>query len=173
MANLTERRTKRQAETIVRTTINHMASTARDMTIKENADLIKEVRWISTLDGRTSTVCAGRDQRVYPIDKGPRPPAHYGCRSTVIPIVNSRYTIPGIKGERASMDGPVDAKTTYNSWLKRQPVEFQDEVLGATRAKLFRDGGLHLSKFTDERGITYTLEQLKRLYPIETQRAGI
>lgn len=58
--------------------------------------------------------------------------------------------------------GQVPSKTNYNNWLKGQSVQFQNERLGVTKAKLFRDGGLSLSKFTSVDGKTYTLAQLAK-----------
>jgi SPP1 gp7 family putative phage head morphogenesis protein len=173
---LVDNRTKRQAETLVRTATNHAASIARQKTISENSDVIDSVRWVSTLDTRTSNVCMGRDQNVYNIEPGPespRPPAHFGCRSTVVPVIDDEFAIPGLGGERASISGPVSTRTTYNSFLKRQSKEFQVEVLGVDRAKLFRSGGLSVDKFTDDDGITYTLEELKELEPMAFERAGL
>ena len=91
----------------------------------------------------------------------------HNCRSLRVPVIDPKYAIPGIKGLRSSRnpDGTVEqinGETTYNSWLKRQPAEFQDEVLGVERAKLFR-GGMNVDKFTDDEGRTLTLEQLKQL----------
>ena len=71
------------------------------------------------------------------------------------------------------MDGPVDSRTTYNSWLKRQPAEFQDEVLGQSGAHFFRRGGLSLSKFTDDSGKLYDLDTLKRMEPLAFEKAKI
>lgn len=45
--------------------------------------------------------------------------------------------------------GRVPAKTTYQQWLKRQPVAFQDDVLGKIKGRLFRQGGLDLDSFVD------------------------
>lgn len=163
----------RQIGAIVRTTTNAVATSARQSTLSANADVLTGVKWVSTLDGRTSDVCMGRDQKEYPLDSGPRPPAHFNCRSTVVPIVDPRFTVPIKGGTRASADGPVDARTTYNSWLGRQSAGFQDEVLGETRAKLFREGGLHVSKFTNDAGITYNLDQLRQLEPLAFERAGL
>jgi len=59
--------------------------------------------------------------------------------------------------------GTVPARTTYPQWLRRQPKEFQDEVLGKTRAKLWRSGKFTLDKFVDSSGKTLTLEQLRKL----------
>lgn len=167
---------KRSAETVVRTALNHTANAARNETYKQNADLIKGVKWVSTLDGRTSAVCMARDGQVYEPDKGPRPPAHLNCRSSTTPVLKSWKEL-GIslkeapEGTRASMNGQVPGSETYQSWLKKQPETFQDEVLGPTKAKLFRDGGLTLDRFVDASGDEYTIDQLKSRYGEEWRRA--
>ena len=158
---------KRDARTIVRTAFNLAGSEARKAVVSANADIITGEKWISTLDGRTSDVCMGRDGKVYDVGAAPFPPAHMNCRSLRVPVVDPKYAIPGVKGLRSSRnpDGSVEqvaGETTYNSWLKRQPSDFQDEVLGVERAKLFR-GGMNVDKFTDDEGRTLTLEQLKTL----------
>ena len=70
--------------------------------------------------------------------------------------------IAGIKrATRASMTGQVPGKLTYARWLRRQPAAFQDDVLGPTRAALFRDGTLTLDRFVDDRtGRAFTLADL-------------
>lgn len=198
--------TKRDAETVVRTAANHVSTGARQATWEANADIISGVRWVATLDGRTSAVCRSRDGEVYPIDKGPRPPAHPNCRSTVVPIlageeiVGDRPTVRDgrtrrkreldftqeareeagakewsrmsaadrraqVKARRdawaAENIGLTPSNVTYQDWIKRQPAKFQDEVLGPTRARLFRDGGVSLDKFVDASGRQYNLDQLR------------
>jgi len=59
------------------------------------------------------------------------------------------------------LTGRAPAKVTYEEFLGRQTVEFQNDVLGVTRGKLFRDGGLSLDKFVDQTGKVFTLEQLQ------------
>lgn len=59
--------------------------------------------------------------------------------------------------------GQVPAKTSYNEWLKNQPKEFQDEVLGKGKADLFRSG-VTLDKFVDEAGKPYSMDELKARY---------
>jgi SPP1 gp7 family putative phage head morphogenesis protein len=120
---------------------------------------------------------------------GARPPAHINCRSTTTPITRSWAEVQRIKGTdefeegfherlrergfseaeirrirsdtRASMDGQVPKDVTYQEWLRRQPPEFQDDVLGPTRAQLFRDGDVSLDRFVDESGEQLTLDELK------------
>lgn len=188
--------TRRAAETLVRTHVNHVANQARDQLYKANDDIVKNVRWTATLDGRTSSICRARDGEVYPMDEGPRPPAHPNCRSIMTPVLKSWEELakPGAlragrgadnidrlmqknlkkqgftKGQikkikrntRASMNGQVPGDTTYQDWLKRQPKEFQNDVLGPTKAKLFRNGGLSLDRFVEEpTGQGLTLAQIK------------
>ena len=69
------------------------------------------------------------------------------------------------EGTRASMNGQVPASETYQTWLKRQPAGFQDDVLGVQRASLFRQGKLTVDKFVDESGKVYTMEQLRAKHP--------
>lgn len=165
VAELVVTRSRRQAETVVRTSINHIGGAARDAVYQANADILDGVKWVSTLDGRTSDSCRARDSVVYPLNSGPRPPGHYGCRSVVVPEINEKYRL-SVKGERASMNGPVDNRVTYGGWLKRQPVEFIDDVLGEKRGKLFREGKLRIDQFVDDRGRTLTLEELKQRYDL-------
>lgn len=56
--------------------------------------------------------------------------------------------------------GRVPAKVNYQEWLTRQSAEFQDDVLGVTRAKLFRRGGLKLDKFVNRAGDELPLSAL-------------
>jgi hypothetical protein len=61
---------------------------------------------------------------------------------------------------RASMDGQVAQTETYQTWLKKKPEAFQNEVLGKEKAQMFRDG-TPLDRFVDASGHTYTLDELK------------
>jgi SPP1 gp7 family putative phage head morphogenesis protein len=83
--------------------------------------------------------------------------------------ISSRDKLPrGAKGgydDYASkrireMTGQVPAKTTYQDWLSGQSAAFQNDVLGPTRGKLFRSGGLELRNFVDRSGGTTTLSDL-------------
>lgn len=157
---------RRSIERTVRTALNHTANVAREQVYKKNNDLISGVRWVSTLDTRTSETCIALDGQTFPVDEGPRPPAHLNCRSCTTPIIKSwrelGFDIDELpEATRASMDGQVPESETYGSWLKRQSAETQTDVLGASRAALFRDGGLTVDKFVDEAGRSLTLDQLR------------
>lgn len=125
--------------TLVRTSVQHVSNQAREATWEEND--ITEYRWVSTLDGRTTSQCRSLDGKVFTIGKGPRPPIHMNCRSTTVAVIPGLENLSDIL-TRASQDGQVKGSLTYYEWLKTQSAQFQDSVLGPTRGKLFRDGGL-------------------------------
>lgn len=159
------KRFRRQAESLIRTATNHMASEARAATHAANSDILDGEEWVSVLDGRTTITCASLDGKIFPIGQGPVVPRHWQCRSNRVPVLKPEYSILGKTGTRASMHGQVSAKRTYSGWLRDQPAAFQDEVLGRERAKLFRAGGLSLDKFTDDTGKVYSLDMLRQLEP--------
>lgn len=169
---------RRGAEAAVRTALAHTANVARSEVYKKNRKVIKAVEWVSTLDGRTTAICRALDGKVYEVDKGPRPPAHVGCRSTTIPVVKSLREL-GIKVDenkvastRASMNGQVSSELNYDQWLRKQSQSFQDEVLGKSKAKLFR-AGLTMDRFIDRKGNELTLDQLMALESAAWTKAGL
>jgi len=89
--------------------------------------------------------CRSRDGERYPVDSGPRPPAHPGCRSIVTEVLKG-YAPP--------------QRETYADWIKRQPASVQDEILGPTRGKLLRSGRYTVTDFVDQRGKPLTLVEL-------------
>jgi len=137
------------ATAVARTAINHASTQARQLTMKQNEDIINGVQYIATLDDRTSYICMSLDGQVFGIDEGPRPPMHYNCRSTIIPVVKSWEEL-GIDANeisastRASMNGQVSETVDYENWLKDQDEAFQNKALGPARANLWRSGELSL-----------------------------
>lgn len=168
--------TRRQAETITRSTVNHVSTQARMELFKENEDIIKGLQWVATLDSRTSVICAGLDGKVFKVDKGPRPPAHPNCRSTMTAVLKDWKSL-GLTdldaSQRASINGQVPATTTYGEWLKGQPLGVQEEVLGVSKAKLFNQGNLDISRFTDSRLKPLTLKELSTVEKKAFNRANL
>ena len=134
----------RNANAIVRTLIAHSTTEARMAVGKANSDILEDrIRILATLDSRTSSVCRAKDWQEYPFERQYLPPFHINCRSTWVFIVKDKGT--GVD-KRASQNGVVKAQSYYD-WLKTQPNDFQDEVLGKSRAELFRSGGLSAEQF--------------------------
>lgn len=169
--------TRRNAETIVRTAVSHTANHTRQKFYESNDDLVKGIKWVATLDGRTTPICQSRDGKVYPVDSGPRPPAHFGCRSSTTPVLKSFREL-GIdlkefpEGTRASLDGQIPANVTYNEWLKGKDAKFQDGVLGPTRGKLFREG-MPVDRFVNKAGDRLTLDKLRERDAEYFRKAGL
>ena len=66
------------------------------------------------------------------------------------------------RGRIRELTGVIDAKISFQTWLERQSTTFQIDILGPTRAKLFRDGNLKLDRFVNRKGDELTLAQLAR-----------
>lgn len=136
---------RRAATAVIRTAVTHTTSKA-DEAVYQRQKNIQGVQYSAILDSRTTPICASLDGQVFKVGEGPRPPQHFNCRSTTIPVFK----------------GQEPFEETYNEWLKRQSKEFQDDILGNTRGRLFRDGGLAMDRFVDpKRGQFWTLDQLK------------
>jgi len=169
---------KRQSMSLVRTLTNATTSNAARNTYAANDDVLLGYEWVSTLDSLTSFICMSRDGLVYPFsDNSPLPPAHWSCRSTVVPKVKPEFDLlSAVSGKRPSVgaDGAQlqSARVTYSGWLRKQPARFQDEALGPARAKLFRAGKLSLEKFVDNTGQTYNLRELRALNPMAFERSA-
>ena len=153
--------TRRGAEAMVRTALTHTANTAAQTAWAANAGVVKAWRFVATLDGRTTLICAGLHGKEYALGSGPQPPRHVNCRSTSIPVLDP---IPGAK--------PFEMPS-YQEWLKRQPVEVQDDILGSLKGRLFRDGGLTVDRFTDNKGRVLSLAELRRRDVAAFTRAGL
>jgi len=172
--------TNRSARAVVQTAVQHVATTARMETLKANAEVVPGYRIVATLDRKTSLQCRSLDGREFEMGKGPVPPFHIHCRTTITPITRLSALF-GKGATRAAVGadggGQVSASLSYYQWLKTQPAAFHDAALGPVRGKLFRDGGLTAERFTalqlDKNFKPLTLDQLKELEPLAFARAGL
>lgn len=200
--------TRRDAQAIVRTAVNHISNAARSEVWEANNDIVTAKIWSATLDGRTTLVCMTNDGKaratsgnkipagLEPVPAGNDIPAHYNCRSVWQAYINgdsllgdrpfvtdtrtrkhreidfreeakrSGKSIKQVRSEWADKNiGLVPADTKYPAFFKRQSAAFQDEVLGAKRGRLFRNGGLKLEQFRDRKGNELSLKALYDRYP--------
>jgi SPP1 gp7 family putative phage head morphogenesis protein len=167
----------RDSETALRTGYQHVSAIARDKTWRQNSDLIKGYRIVAVLDNKTSDICRSLDGRSYDLGKGPIPPFHRRCRSSTAAEINPKYRYLKNSDKRNTSSGAVNADLDYYTWLKTQPKAFQLEVLGKTRTKLFRDGGLTAKQFKDlqlDKNLRpITLEEFRKLSPQSFDSADI
>jgi hypothetical protein len=157
-----------------------VAADARLATYRANSDIIKGVRQISVMDGHATPTCVAYSGGEWDLNGNPingttlpfngGPPRHWGCRS-VLTSITKTFKELGIKGlpelpdtgERASDLGPIDRKTTMDQFLKMHDTEWQDEMLGKGKAKLWRDGKITLQQLVSGEGRELSLAQLKAL----------
>lgn len=171
---------RRNARTLVQSSVQAAANYARLATFRRNSEHIMGVRQLSTLDSHTSPICIAYSGSAWDLDGEPilgtilpfngGPPRHMNCRSILTPIPKSLDDIfPGLderiaaQSQRASSLGPVGGNITFEEFLKRQPDAFADRVLGKGRAALWRAGKITLRDLVSGTGRPLTLEQLRNL----------
>lgn len=154
---------RRGAEALVRTAVSHTVTAARDALFGANRQYLTGEQWVSTLDSRVCTQCGGLSGTEFEVGKGIKPPAHISCRCIRVPILADWKALGFDElplDIRKEFDGRVTQTETFSQWLKRQSVQVQNEALGPTRAKLFREG-TPIDSFTNRFGDQLTLEQLR------------
>lgn len=72
----------RQGQAVNNTVIQHLAAQAN---INVAVQAWPRYVWLSVLDDATTKICRNRNGNVYVFGEGPLPPAHVGCRSSVMP----------------------------------------------------------------------------------------
>lgn len=167
---------RRQLRQLVHASVQTLANQQREALYHANRDLVRGLRWLATLDGRTCGFCGARDGLVYEMNHRPRrhelpwgggPGAcHFGCRCVSLPVLASWREL-GVDidepppGQRASQDGPVSATLRFEDWLAAKPEAFQNRTFGPGRAALWRERELTLAELVDARGRPLPLATLR------------
>jgi hypothetical protein len=176
---------RRDAASLVHTSIQTVANDARRKTFQANDDVVKGIRQVSTLDGHTSLTCVAYSGESWNLEfepLGPKKmpynggtPRHFNCRSVEVPITKTFREL-GIDIDeptgttRASSSGQIDVNTSFNDYLDRMGLKYQNEVLGRGRADLWRKGKITLKDLVDGQGRPVSLEALHNL--VNKRRAG-
>jgi len=172
--------TRQQSKALVTTATTSVVAQADHAVYKANEKSLAGWQYVSVLDSRTSSVCAARDGKIYRIDeKEMLPPAHFNCRSTTVPVFKNWKDVAELEGvanvrkqnikdmtpdQLAKYDGQTALRESYNDWLRRQPVEVKLKHLGDyKRVELFNSGELTLDKFTNEKGYSVGINELRAL----------
>ena len=165
-----------QVMTLVRTSVNQVTNTAAMNVYEANNDITKKYEYIATLDARTTAICMALDGQQFEYGKGPEPPQHFNCRSTIAAVVdydNLPFSPPDDEGERAAIGGMVPADMKYGDWIAQpENVSVRVQALGKGRAdyfdKLRRQPGMNpqkaLQKLVRDDGSEVTLEELRNRY---------
>ena len=149
-------RTHKNLEAVVRTLFVHTSSTVREKLWEVNGGVLA-YRWTAMLDRKLCPICFSHHGKFTPAPgrtipsglpaltpKGLRPPLHANCRCILVPI----FSLSGI------LDLP-----TADEWLTTQTTGTQNEVLGVTRATLFRQGKIEAASMTNQTGRLITLDE--------------
>ncbi len=173
-----------QVMTIVRTSINQVSNAATQKVYRANNDITNQYRYVSTLDSRTSAICARLDGQIFEYGKGPQPPQHFNCRSVTVAVISDSFLdefglsrddlnlarVRPSKTGLAQIGKTVPANQNYATWLSKQDVALQNEVFGKRRSALFRkqiNKGKSptdvLRQFIRQDGTELSLEQLEKL----------
>jgi SPP1 gp7 family putative phage head morphogenesis protein len=164
------RATTRDAEAVVRTAVTDVANTAAFETYSGNRRVSQAYQYVATLDDSTTLICISLDGTVYRYDDSgaPRPPQHFRCRSIIVPTIDweGLGITPPAEGERIARNAEtgkreyVPARADYGDWLRRQSTAKQNEILGPSRARLWREGALSLRDLTRD-GTVLRLDELR------------
>lgn len=171
---------RNQVSALTRTAVTQIANDASSTVYRLNEDVIRGYQYVATLDSRTSIICGRLDGRTFSLDSQfqPRPPQHFNCRSTTIPVVKSANELANTDSRRimkrnlnnitparrASINGAVPARTTYAEWIVDQPNDVKLALLGSQRrVTLLNQGNLSLSQFSNREGQLLSIERLETL----------
>lgn len=105
----------------------------------------------------------------------------HNCRSTTVAVLDERFDFldegalrPAV-GEKKR--GQVSAGVKYYDWLKTQSAAFQNSVIGISRGKLLRNGGITSDEFArlslDRNFKPLTLDEMKSKRPEVFEEANV
>lgn len=105
----------------------------------------------------------------------------HNCRSTTVAVLDERFDFLDEGAKRPAVGeekiGQVDASMTYYEWLKTQSVDFQNSVIGPTRGKVLRNGGLTADEFArlslDKNFKPLTLDEMRSKRPEVFEEANV
>ena len=102
---------RREAEALARTALNHSVNRARDVFQRRNP-LGTRYRYTAVIDGRTTIICGSRDGQIYKSRDRPLLPAHINCRSIYVAIVDPDR----ILGERQTITSTSTRRKIRQEW---------------------------------------------------------
>lgn len=110
----------RQQRSIIGTVLQHVSSEVQNSI---GAVFYDEYMWSSIIDSSTTDVCRERNGNIYRYGRGPMPPAHIGCRSSIIPLDRGSARVP---------------PPSFAVWAASQPSAFlKDAFQGKVADKVF------------------------------------
>ena len=97
-----------------------------------------QYEWVSVLDDVTTKICRDRDGKRYVYGKGPVPPAHMRCRSSIVPVFEAVPT-PDLR---------------FDMWAKRQSADFINDAFDGKPPKRYEgSAALTLAQYKAKRSL--------------------
>lgn len=144
--------TRREADALVRTSVQTVANKTRMDTYQQNQDVVKGLQWVSTLDLRTTEICMALHGKEWHYDKDgktllpvghdkefPGPTAHWGCRSTQIPVVKSWDELSG-DGSLRTGGRRTNLQSAFDRNMKDLGMTAEQRGLARFNARASMDG---------------------------------
>lgn len=168
---------RKNAATLVQTSVQTVANESRMATFKEFDDVIEAYYFLATLDSHTCPQCAAYSGMEWDTNEQPingntlpfvNPPLHMNCRCLINVRTKKIEGMPRLSDDphrmRASSLGPVPMSFTFDDYFKSRSVNDQNEQFGKGRAELYRQGKITLRDMLDQSGNKLSLEQLIAKY---------
>ena len=124
----------KQGRAVNNTIIQHITA---QVNVNVAKGLFAEYEWVSVLDDRTTAICIDRDGKRWPFGAGPVPPAHVGCRSTIVPVIAGQPSPPA----------------TFSAWIRTQPSEVVRDIFGMQPNSFVNPKPLTLEQFGAKRSM--------------------
>lgn len=166
--------TQSQATTLVNTNFSQAEALVKNDIAEKNSTVIKGMEFTAILDSRTSKLCSGYDGLIQPVDKIKiRPPLHWNCRSTLVPILKSKAQLLESNSpllDKSQLVGVPDYQLTgasplkedFTEWLRRQSMPTKLKYLDTEeKVTLFEQGQLKVSDFFNTLGRPISLAALR------------
>ena len=178
-------KSKKGAETVIRTAQATTTNATRQALYERNSDTVAGQQAVAVLDNRTTILCRsrngyawrmnGRPFRGTPMSFPGSPPWHWNCRTSLMPIFNSLEDLQSVVdpqlnaeleafGDRFPIDGKPAPTPSFAKTFNTLSEKEQRQILGRGRLELYQDKKITLNDLLNQQGRELTLTELKNKY---------
>ena len=178
-------KSKRGAETVIRTAQQTVTNATREALYARNTDTVSGRQAVAVLDNRTTLLCRSRNGFAWRMDGRPcrgtpmsfpgSPPWHWNCRTTLMPIFRSLEDLQSVVdpelnadleefGNRFAIDGKPAPLPSFAKTFGGLPAAEQRQILGPGRLELYKGKKITLSELLNQQGRELTLTELRDKY---------
>lgn len=108
-----------RVQAMTRTVVQTVANNGTIAAYRANSDILSGAEWLTANDEAVCPICSGLNGKVFPLKSNFRPPAHYSCRCTIIPVIKADALDDSGKAPR------VPFKAWASGWgMERELADF-------------------------------------------------